>query len=224
MRSKWAAAWLLLLLLAGTGLVALGTQADSPASYNAEDSYARSHKAMIYLRVLNEDQTVKSVGSGSLIAADGTAATAYHVVKDAASIEAVLSDGRTVRSVKVLAYDERTDAAIVKLPAPKANVPAYTILPVREPALQHGERIYAMGYPLKDTPIITEGIVNSPAAIINGRSRVLVSSEIVSGMSGGPLLDEQGRLAGIISGSLRTMNNIHLVVPTQDLALLRPSK
>lgn len=224
MRSKWAAAWLLLLLLAGTGFAVGGIQADTQADYNAEDIYGKTHKAMFYLRVLNEDRTVKSVGSGSIIAADGTAMTAYHVVKDATSIEAVLSDGRTVGPVQVLDYDDRTDAALIKLPVPKAKEPAYTVLQVREPALLHGERIFAMGYPLKDTPIITQGIVNNPAAMINGRSRVLVSSEIVSGMSGGPLLDEQGRLAGVISGSLRTMNNIHLVIPIRELTGLQPVK
>lgn len=222
MRSKWAAAWLLLLLLAGTGAAIGGIDADTQAEYRAEDIYARAHQAMFYVRVLNEDQTVKSVGSGAIIAADGTASTAYHVVKDATRIEAVLSDGRTVSPVQVLDYDERTDAAVIKLPAPAAKEPAYTVLEVREPSLQHGERIFAMGYPLKETPIITEGIVNHPTATINGRSRILVSSEIVSGMSGGPLLDEQGRLAGVISGSLRTMNNIHLGISMEDLKALKP--
>ncbi|MFD2876769.1 hypothetical protein ACFTAO_13560 [Paenibacillus rhizoplanae] len=45
--------------------------------------------------------------------------------------------------------------------------------------------MYALGYPLKNTAIITEGIVNTPAADINGRSRILTSAQVASGMSGG---------------------------------------
>lgn len=51
--------------------------------------------------------------------------------------------------------------------------------------LRHGEAVYALGYPLKNTAIITEGIVNTPAADINGRSRILTSAQVASGMSGG---------------------------------------
>ncbi|MNW23156.1 hypothetical protein D3C71_2250870 [compost metagenome] len=36
-------------------------------------------------------------------------------------------------------------------------------------------------------------------------------------MSGGPVLDKYGEVIGLISGSLRTMNNIHLVVGVEDI-------
>ncbi|MCR8635890.1 hypothetical protein [Paenibacillus radicis (ex Xue et al. 2023)] len=61
----------------------------------------------------------------------------------------------------------------------------------------------------------SEGIVNAPRAVINGRDRKLVSIQLVSGMSGGPLMDSFGFAAGILSGSLRTMNGIHLAVDSQ---------
>ncbi|MNP47126.1 hypothetical protein D3C76_1411670 [compost metagenome] len=71
---------------------------------------------------------------------------------------------------------------------------------------------------MKGTKIITEGIVNAPQAAINGRNRVLLSAEVVNGMSGGPLMDEHGYAAGILSGSLRTMSGIHLAVSGQEAA------
>ena len=72
--------------------------------------------------------------------------------------------------------------------------------------------MFAIGYPMKETKIITEGIVSSPQAPVNGRNRILISAQVASGMSGGPVLDKNGDVVGVISGSLRTMNNIHLVV------------
>ncbi|WP_053373859.1 S1 family peptidase [Paenibacillus sp. FJAT-27812] len=200
-----------------------GAGAQTPAIQNAEGIYENAGDAVFYLRALRSDGTVLAVGSGVVISADGEAATAYHVVKDAARLEAILADGSALKGVKLLRYDELTDAALLKLPArvdSKGKIKLYSMLLIKETALKHGERIFAIGYPLKNTPIITEGIVNNPKAEINGRDRVLVSAQVASGMSGGPAIDEQGRLAGIISGSLRTMNNIHLVIAASDLRQL----
>jgi S1-C subfamily serine protease len=203
-----------------------GAGAQTPAIQNAEGIYENAGDAVFYLRALRSDGTVLAVGSGVIISSDGMAVTAYHVVKGAARLEAILADGSALQGVKLLRYDELTDAAQLKLPERvdnKGKIKLYNMLLVREAALKHGERIFAIGYPLKNTPIITEGIINNPKAEINGRDRILISAQVASGMSGGPAIDEQGRLAGIISGSLRTMNNIHLVIDTNDLRQLMKS-
>ncbi|GBG09131.1 serine protease [Paenibacillus agaridevorans] len=196
-------------------------EADAPAPYNAELTFEQAEKSVFYLRALRSDGTVRSVGSGVVIDSKGTAATAYHVVKDADDLEAVFEDGRVVTGIKTKQFDELTDAALLTLPdswTKQGKSQAY--IPVRKAEVKHGERVFALGYPLKNTVIITEGIVNSPNAEINGRERILTSAQIASGMSGGPLVDEKGNLIGIISGSLRTMNNIHLAVDMGDLRIL----
>lgn len=214
------------LLISGMAAFTNASQASVPDSYNAKESYALARSAMLYLRVMGSSEAVKAVGSGVIISSDGTAVTAYHVVKGGERIEGVLSDGRTIGPITVTAYDELTDAAILKLPpakAAKGKKEAYPFLPLREPKLAHGEKIFALGYPMKDTPVITEGIVNHPNAEVNGRGRILTSAQIVSGMSGGPVLDEQGRLSGIVSGSMRTMPGIHLVINMDDVRGLLPA-
>lgn len=216
---KLATASLVLILLSSM-LWFAGATAETPAALNAEQIYEKASDSVLYIRALRSDGSVIAVGSGVLISSDGKAATAYHVVKGAAQLEAVLSDGSVIKSVKLKQQDELTDAALLKLPErkdAKGQTTPYKALTIREAAVKHGQKVFAIGYPLKDTRIITEGIVNHPNAEINGRPRILTSAQIASGMSGGPLLDEQGRLAGIISGSLRTMNNIHLVIDMDDL-------
>lgn len=209
---------LLFVMLSGAYLPSI-IDAEEPKVYDAEEIYASASSSVIYIRNIGEYGTTHSVGSGVIIAPEGTAVTAYHVVKDAFRLEAVLPDGRVLGGVEVAAYAEPDDVALLRLP-PGAS---YAALPLRSEAMRHGEQVFAIGYPLKETAIITEGIVNAPSAEINGRSRILTSAQIVSGMSGGPLIDRQGRVAGVISGSLRTMPGIHLIVSMEEVeALLHP--
>ncbi|NOU97200.1 trypsin-like serine protease [Paenibacillus sp. LMG 31456] len=200
--------------------VSLNAKADAPVVHNAEEIYEISNDAVFYIRALKSDGTLIATGTGVLLSPSGTAASAYHVIKEAERIEATFNDGRAVDSIEVLNYDELTDIVILKFPDPQTlmvNGGGYHFIPIKEAAVKHGEKIFAIGYPLKNTPIITEGIINTPKAEINGRNRILTSAQIVSGMSGGPVIDPSGQLVGVISGSMRTMNNIHLVIDTGDI-------
>lgn len=189
-------------------------------TYDAEGIYDAAQPSTFYIRVFRADGTVKDVGTGFLIGRDGEALTAYHVVQGAERISAVLNDGTVVEPIAVAAHDEAKDIASLKLPALHDHSrykAGYPFLNLRSAKTKHGERVYAIGYPMKETKIVTEGIVGSPRAPINGKDRMLISAQVVSGMSGGPVLDEYGDVVGVISGSLRTMNNIHLVVDTDSV-------
>ncbi|HZG88084.1 serine protease [Paenibacillus sp.] len=215
-RTIWLAAALAMLLAPGLFLLDRAA-ADEPPRYDAEAVYERSHQAVFYVRALRANGTVAATGTGAVIGSNGTAVTAYHVVEGAERLQAVFPDGTTAESIQVIASSVENDAAVLKLPSRKEG---YSALTLRQGAVKHGEKMFAIGYPLKNTPIVTEGIVNSPKAEINGKSRILTSAQIANGMSGGPLIDEEGRLAGVISGSLRTMGNIHLVVPASAVQTL----
>lgn len=205
--------WLLVIAALYLFLSVISTsEAESPQVYDAEGIYGLAQKATFYVRVFRDDGTLKDVGTGFLVSREGEALTAYHVVKDAARISCVLDDGTVVDSCKVLTGDETADTAWLQLPPLRGSKAGYEHLTLRTSKTNHGENVFAIGYPMKETKIITEGIVNSPKADINGRERILVSSQIVNGMSGGPVMDKYGAVIGIVSGSLRTMNNIHLVV------------
>ncbi|MBW4082207.1 serine protease [Paenibacillus sp. S150] len=226
MKRNWLAVCLVFSVVSAVLFYAGTSSADTLAVNSAEQTYRLAENAMFYLRVLKSDGTASSTGTGIILSSGGTAATAYHVVKGAERMEGIMADGTVISPIKVAKYDELKDVAVLALPDPaamKVKGNAYSYLNVRKDAVKHGEAVFALGYPLKNTNIITEGIVNSPDAEINGRSRILASAQVASGMSGGPLMDAHGRLAGIISGSLRTMNNIHLIISTEDLLSLLPA-
>jgi serine protease Do len=203
----------MMVLLPGMGYITT-SRAEEPVRHDAESLYAHAEEAVFYVRAFREDGTLKDVGTGFLIRPDGTGLTAYHVVEGADRLSCVRNDG-TASDCPIMNQDEEADTAVLKLPPPadpEGKDTAYPYLPLRPDPVRAGEKVFAIGYPMKGTKIITEGIVNAPQAPINGRDRILMSAELVNGMSGGPLLDQSGYAAGVLSGSLRTMNGIHLAV------------
>ncbi|MFC5702359.1 serine protease [Cohnella faecalis] len=208
-----AAAGLILLL----GYISISS-ADPSETSDAEGIYTNAEQAVFYVRALRSDGTIKDTGTGFMIRPDGVALTAYHVVKEADQVACVMNDA-SVMACPVIAYDVASDTAVLKIsPEPAAaseKQRSFPYLPLRASAVKHGEKVFAIGYPMKDTKIVTEGVVNAPRAAVNGRDRILMSADLASGMSGGPLLDRYGKAAGILSGSLRTMNGIHLAVDAE---------
>lgn len=192
---------------AGTGQVAVS---------GAEKAYQSAAQAVFYLKAYRKDGTLKTVGTGFLIG-NGRALTAAHVVKDGVSFEAVFEDG-SIQKITVLSADTETDVAMLSVQNSKKR-PVLTLSADKQPA-RYGQQSFAIGYPLKDGKIITEGIVNAPTAEVNDVIRLLTSAQVSAGMSGGPLLNEDGHVIGLISGSFRTMTGIHICVTIEDIRKL----
>lgn len=189
-------------------------EAHEVVEWSAEQIYEAVEQSVFYLRIYREDGTLKTVGSGFLLG-KGTAVTAAHVVADAYTLEAVFDDGRKAGDVEVIAADPDTDAALLSIREDSRKP-----LSLSTGKVKHGQRTYAVGYPLKESKIITEGIVNAPTAPVNGEKRLLISAQVSGGMSGGPILGADGSVIGLISGSFRTMSGIHIGVTADDIRKL----
>lgn len=148
---------------------------------------------------IRETQTSnkQSHGSGFIISGDGLVVTNEHVISGATQITVRLADG-SLRGAVLLGSDERTDIALLRMEALKRCYPALTWADSEK--ARAGENVTAVGSPFGLGGSVTAGI-------ISGRGRSLGSAEyhdflqidaaINSGNSGGPLLDESGRVIGI---------------------------
>lgn len=180
-----------------------GEQAEK-TQISAEACYAESQDSLLYIRSYNETDSLKSTGSGFIVSPEGLSVTAAHVIDGGSRVTAIMREGTEVQ-VEVLSCDTATDVAVVRLPEG-----TYTALAIAAEAPNAGAKLYAMGYPMKDTLIITDGIVASPIGEIAGKTRMMVTCPIVNGMSGGPIFNNFGEAAGMASGSVRTMEGINL--------------
>jgi S1-C subfamily serine protease len=142
-----------------------------------------------------------ATGSGFAIG-DGRVVTNHHVVADA-EVVAVRVRGRRVRA-QVLGSDPSTDIALLRLrPEQARRVEALSLGDSRE--VQPGDGAVVIGNPLGLARTITAGVVSATDRRIDApdgfpiRDAIQTDAAVNPGNSGGPLLDVQGRVIGVIS-------------------------
>jgi serine protease Do len=135
------------------------------------------------------------IGSAFLISADGYALTAAHVVSGLKTVPARLHGGMVLEA-EVVRVNETADIALVKLPGTSYRPLA---LAAGGPA-SVGTDVYAIGNPAgaELTASVTRGVVSGNREI-GGRKFIQTDTAANPGCSGGPLLDRNGQVVGIIS-------------------------
>jgi len=136
--------------------------------------------------------TGNAMGSGFLVSSDGYIITNQHVVGSATKVRVRWSDGLETTG-DVIRSDKRRDVALVKV-EPRGRPPLALVRGA--PAV--GAAVFAVGTPLDEAlqNTVTRGIV-SANRFIDGFAFIQSDVGIDHGNSGGPLLDEKGRVIGI---------------------------
>jgi serine protease Do len=154
------------------------------------------------------------MGSGFLVSSDGYLITNEHVVGRASAVRIRWSDGFETQG-EVIRTDKRRDVALVKT-EPHGRTP----LALRRDAPVVGEKVFAVGTPLKESlqNTVTQGVV-SANRIIDGFAFIQSDVAVDHGNSGGPLLDEKGRVIGITEMTLvddGTQRGLNAFIPIGD--------
>jgi len=137
--------------------------------------------------------TGSAMGSGFLVSDDGYLLTNQHVVGAATAVRIRWSDGLESAG-EVVRVDKRRDVALIKTTPRSGRQP----LALRRETPAVGDAVFAIGTPLDPAlqSTVTKGIV-SANRILDGFAYIQSDVGIDHGNSGGPLLDEKGRVIGI---------------------------
>jgi Do/DeqQ family serine protease len=153
-----------------------------------------------------QERVAQSLGSGSIVRADGVILTNHHVIAGAQEITVVTADRREWPAT-VLLDDPRADLAVLKIDAKGEQLPTLAIDDTAD--VQVGDLVLAIGDPFGVGQTVTNGIVSALArsdVSANGFSSFIQTDAAINpGNSGGPLVDMNGDLIGvntmIVSGS-----------------------
>ncbi len=177
-----------------------------PAAQSAQPDVRQS---LVKFQIVGSDSNgnlQRSTGSGFLISGDGFVLTAKHVFQikpgvpfsPIKSITAVLPDGSTQELTELNIVDDRAgaDVALIKLrDFGERGYLALALCKSYRPVLD--EVLYGWGFPDGQEPGQRVGTFDSPNAIDSRWQTAILGSP---SMSGGPVLNDQGNVVGMIQG------------------------
>ena len=144
------------------------------------------------------ERVEQSLGSGSIVRADGIILTNHHNIEGAQEIMVVTADRREWPAT-VLLDDPRADLAVLKIDTKGERLPTISI--DADEDIQVGDLVLAIGDPFGVGQTVTNGIVSalarSDVGITDYSFFIQTDAAINPGNSGGPLVDMDGNLVGV---------------------------
>lgn len=221
------------LLFAVTFVCALAFELGAPSTAVAQNLRAEcihevSGQAVV--RIVYKFQTSAGdkdevQGSGFLIRRDGYIITAAHVVRPPAIYTSPVTNAEVEVKVgsffgqsyqgTVITKNDDLDVALIKMPALAAPWPAVQVDPLQSP--EKRVWLYGLGFPAGgDLTGAGPGRITSLNAVLGGKPTQWWNTDVPlnEGMSGGPIFNEFGEVAGI-AGAMKdnTGGTISYVIP-----------
>lgn len=140
-------------------------------------------------------------GTGFFVNSRGNIVTNYHVIRGAKQV-AILRHDRTVAPARVIATDVANDLAVLA-----TDLQDVQHLPImRSDGVKRGEKVFTLGYPnpgLQGRSIkFTDGSISAISGIQDQPNKFQISVPVQPGNSGGPLIDIDGNVVGIVVAKL----------------------
>ena len=166
----------------------------------AAPDFAALEKSIV--RIVTQTNQGIGTGTGFVINDRGYIATNVHVIAGGNLIKAIPTNSNTLYDVDVIAMSYELDLAIVR--APGINLPPITLslAPSRK-----GQKVWAIGYPggadrnrPAHDPTVQDGVIGRifSGAWKTQKFRIIQHNAPTNpGNSGGPLLDDCGRVIGV---------------------------
>lgn len=180
--------------------------ATPPSAFSAR-VYDLIHPSLVLIQTESPDANDKveqGLGSGVIIDDGGDVLTSLHVVANATDIRLTFADG-TESGAEVITEQPQNDIAVLRpSKLPEQVVPATLGNPN---AMRIGDEAFVVGHPFGLYDSMSSGVISGfdrSFKPTNGTQRlqglIQIDAAVNPGNSGGPLLNRDGQVIGIIAG------------------------
>lgn len=189
--------------------------------YNESASSVVSVTAQIMLSntLFGKSYIGQSTGSGFIVSADGYILTNYHVVEGGSDITVSFFDG-SEKSATLVGFDKDNDIAVLKTEATRLN--AVTL--GDSDTLSVGDTVLIIGNPLGTLSYtLTSGVVSALNRELSDENSSInmfqTDAAVNSGNSGGPALNMDGEVIGIVTSKYAdsTIEGLSFCIPINDV-------
>lgn len=195
-----------------------------PATVTALTELAKP--SLVTVRQIGRDGSTRGTGSGFVISKDGLVVTNLHVIGEGRPIQVEFSDGSVREVVEVLASDRHYDLAVLRL----SQGSELKALPLGDSdGIRQGDLVLGFGAPQGLAFSVVPGAISAirklePGFAGEGQTpefpMLQLAMPIEQGNSGGPVLNLQGEVLGIVTLRHRVTENLGFAVPANDLKAL----
>ena len=169
------------------------------------------------------------LGSAFFIDASGLLITNYHVIasevdpkyKGYSRMYIRMGDATSPRvPARVIGWDKALDLALIKTEIESEYI--FSIVDRVIPRV--GDTVLAIGSPVGLEKTVTSGIVSALSRrFLQIGDVIQIDAAVNSGNSGGPVIDSEGRLAGVVYAGVEQHEGLNFAIPAQRLAEALPA-
>lgn len=177
------------------------------------DAVEKVADSVFMLEVYDKNHSRIAIGSGFVAFEQNLIVTNYHVIDGASYIIANSDDNERFSVESVIAIDEKLDIALLRLDPDVSYIP---LTFDTETVLKRSMRVVAIGSPAGLMNTISIGNIS---AFYHDASKdwIQFTAPISSGSSGGPLLNDQGKVIGMTTASYASAQNVNMAVRSSDI-------
>ena len=216
-------------MVSGLVLILIGWS-DARVARGAESSAvervaAAARRSVVTLRQADRADGDGGVGTGFVVD-DGMIATNFHVIGEGRAVKIEWPDGAVTEATTVHAWDRTMDLALLEGPPPEgktwADFPPLELAPADGLPLPDGSEVMALGAPQGLTSSVAQGVLSARREVEDfpGVKMLQVAMPIEPGNSGGPLLDLEGRVHGVITLRSQRTANLGFALPVSAVQVL----
>ncbi len=159
--------------------------------------------------------TASGLGTGFYNNEHDLLITNYHVVEG--SLQVGVEDGNKNRFLgKVIYVNPAKDLAFLKVEG--MEKPAKFVNIEHDHQCSARDEVLVLGFPYGMPFTVTEGIVSNPNQLLGGETYIQTDAAVNPGNSGGPVINKDGDLLGIVTSKFTDADNVGFAIP---LAVLK---